>query len=141
MNAWFSSQPQNRQELKNKGLHWATFGASARRGGVYKSSLAGSISLNQELYNPLEKEYCTSWREVMVAELNRHLSSARVQLLEHCSERLQSIGTFFRQIRVGSLTIQWMQTAGKQGCESIINGGFRKNTPVGNQEGAQIKSG
>mgnify|MGYP006899841923 CR=1 FL=1 len=34
--------------------------------------------MNQELCNPLEKEYCSAWREVMVAELVRHLHTAEV---------------------------------------------------------------
>jgi hypothetical protein len=126
VNAWFESRPRNRQEPKNKGLHWATFGAAARRGGVYKSSSAGPISLNQELYNPLEKEYFASWRQVMVAELNRHLSLARIDMITHCEKRLEAIGALFKQIGMDSLTIQWMQAAGKNGCESIIDGAFRK---------------
>jgi hypothetical protein len=138
LDQWFSCEHRSRRAPKNKGLHWRTLGAACRRNGVYKSSSVGSVSLNQELLNPLEHEFCTSWRKVMVVELTNHLESARQELLTLCKNTLHSVSQGFTNIGLDINSAQWMETAGYQGCEALINDVIRNLCKQSTQQGRRL---
>jgi len=45
-----------------------------RRNGVFVSTAAGSIDFNQELCDPLEKEFSADWQRVFNASLRSAVS-------------------------------------------------------------------
>jgi Dynamin family len=123
---WFACPRRTRSDPKNRGIHWATFGAAARRGGVYKSATSGPLSLNQEICNPLEKGFCTSWNQVMVASLTDHLLDAKQKFLHLSNKHLDAIGAAFGEKGMDSVSIQWMKTHGMQGSDAAIDTVFSK---------------
>ena len=83
------------------GLHWATYYATIRRDGVFASGTAGPVDMNQELCDPMEKEFSVDWQRTMD-------SSFRV-LLAECEDRVQQVASAVNQAIVDGLSSQGME--------------------------------
>jgi hypothetical protein len=68
VHSWGSTSRRTKTERRpdKNGLCWSTYQATIRRSGVYASACAGSIDFNQELCDPMEKEFSPAWQVRLV---------------------------------------------------------------------------
>ncbi len=78
------------------GLYYMTYNAVARRDGVYTSKSAGAIDLNQELCDPMEKEFSTEWQSVLDSTIRRLLAESERKILQLATNACQSFAQSLR---------------------------------------------
>lgn len=78
------------------GLFYATYNAVVRRSGVYTSSCAGEVDFNQELCDPMEKQFSTDWQSVLDSTIRRMLNEIERDVLELCADVSQRLACNFR---------------------------------------------
>ncbi|GAX13628.1 hypothetical protein FisN_14Lh361 [Fistulifera solaris] len=96
--SWGSSHCRTAQERRpdKNGLYYATYGAVVRRSGVFTSGSAGAVDFNQELCDPMEKEFSTDWQAVLDSTIRLLLSEMERSVLQLCAEVCQSLASSFR---------------------------------------------
>jgi len=90
--SWGSKNRRNRNERRPdmNGLYWSTYNATVRRNGVYVSGCAGEIDMNQELCDPIEKEFGSDWQKTMDAAVSGFLQKAERDALGACKALYQA---------------------------------------------------
>jgi hypothetical protein len=79
------------------GLLWQTYQATVRRDGVYTSGVAGAIDFNQELCDPMEREFSTDWQSVLDSTIQRLLAECEQKILQIATTATQELAKCFSQ--------------------------------------------
>ncbi len=79
--SWGSKSRRTRNERtpENNGLYYSTYNATVKRYGIYTSASAGAINLNQELCDPMEKEFGNHWQQTMDESFRKFLGTRNLQ--------------------------------------------------------------
>ncbi|KAL7499648.1 hypothetical protein ACHAWT_010345 [Skeletonema menzelii] len=78
------------------GLYYSTYNAVTRRDGVYTSKSAGAVDFNQELCDPMEKEFSTEWQSVLDSTIRRMLAESENKILNLATSACQSFAQSLR---------------------------------------------
>lgn len=116
--SWGSKSRRTRHERtpQNNGLYYATYFATVRRSGVYNSTAAGEVDMNQELCDPIEKEFSNDWQRAMDTSIISFLRAAEAKALLCCKKMYQSITAAFLGIGYNNDQIkQIINTASRTG--------------------------
>ncbi len=97
--SWGSKSRRTKSERApdKNGLYYMTYKAVTRRDGVYTSPSAGAVDFNQELCDPMEKEFSTEWQSVLDSTIRRLLAESETKILalatSACQSFAQSLGS------------------------------------------------
>mmetsp|Transcript_8989 Transcript_8989/g.17921 ORF Transcript_8989/g.17921 Transcript_8989/m.17921 type:complete len:1419 (-) Transcript_8989:154-4410(-) len=96
--SWGSKSRRSKSERApdKNGLYYSTYNAVARRDGVYTSKSAGAVDFNQELCDPMEKEFSTEWQSVLDSTIRRLLAESERKILDLSTSACQSFAQSLR---------------------------------------------
>ena len=107
---------------EKNGLFWSTYNAAVRRDGVYTSKSFGAIDFNQELCDPMEKEFSSDWQSTMDATIKSLLANVESKLLVLADAVNQAIASGFAQeVDTSRLSL----TAGRS-CATALKAAFHQ---------------
>jgi hypothetical protein len=92
---------------------------------VYTSPTVGAIDFNQELCDPMEKEFSTEWQAVLDSLIKRLLQDAESKVLQLCTTACQSLAHNFRQIGVDAARLSAMLNTANRSAASAIKSSFQ----------------
>ena len=102
------------------GLYYMTYNAVARRDGVYTSKSAGAIDLNQELCDPMEKEFSTEWQAVLDSTIRRLLAESERKIFQLATSACQSFAQTLRSNGVAADRLgNMLNTANRSATTSL----------------------
>lgn len=113
----------HRDPLHN-GLYWATYQATVRRDGVFTSGSAGSIDMNQELCDPMEKEFSVDWQRTLDSALRLHLGEAESKVQAICSSVNTTITMAFEKQGMDKNRLTIMSSTASRGCMNAVRVAF-----------------
>ena len=118
-----------------QGLFWATYQAVLRRDGVYTSGCAGQVDFNQELCDPMEKEFSLDWQSVLDSTIKKLLSEAEQQIIQLCTDAIMSLASKFRDHGLDSARLSSMVNAANRSTISALKASFLRmgSTAVNSQ--------
>jgi hypothetical protein len=125
--SWGSKSRRTRQEnspLRN-GLYWSTYQAVVRRDGVYTSGSAGNTDFNQELCDPMEKNFGPAWREIMDTSLRSLLAECESQVLTLCDAVDGSIINGFLNAGIDKARLASMANAASRSRKTAVKASFQ----------------
>jgi hypothetical protein len=108
------------------GLYWSTYQATVRREGVYNSASAGEVDFNQELCDPMEKEFSTQWQRTMDASLRTLLTECERMILEISSSFNQSLAAILGQGGLESARLANMANTASRSCNTALKASFQQ---------------
>jgi hypothetical protein len=108
------------------GLHYATYGAVVRRSGVFTSGSAGAVDFNQELCDPMEKEFSMDWQAVLDSTIRRLLSEIERSVLQLCAEVSQSLASSFRTNGLDANRLNTMVNTANRSAVSALKSLFEQ---------------
>jgi len=132
VDSWGSKnrRTSNERGPNKNGLYYSTYNAVARRDGVYTSLSAGAIDFNQELCDPMEKEFSTEWQSVLDSTIGRLLSEAEKTILQLCTSAGQSFAQSLRSQGVDATRLTGMLNAANRSAISGLRNSFRQMATV-----------
>jgi hypothetical protein len=137
VHSWGDKSRRNRSERRPdmNGLYWSTYHATVRREGVYTSSAAGEIDLNQELCDPMEKEFSTDWQSTMDTAITAALAVVERNLMQLCTNTNQGIVGAFSKEGLVMQRLSIMSMTAMRRCLGYIRERFSgiKNTATERQ--------
>ncbi|KAL3795128.1 hypothetical protein HJC23_007356 [Cyclotella cryptica] len=128
VHSWGSSNRRTYAERRpdKNGLYWSTYNAVARRDGVYTSPTVGAIDFNQELCDPMEKEFSTEWQAVLDSLVKRLLQDAENKVLQLCATTCQSLANKLRRIGVDAARLAAMFNTANRSAVSAVKSSFQR---------------
>jgi len=136
-----SRRSAHHRDPLNNGLYWATYQATVRREGVFTSGSAGSIDMNQELCDPMEKEFSVDWQRTLDSALQLHLGEAESKVKEICSSVNNTITLAFEKEGMDKNRLTNMSsTASQSRMYECSKGSFCIHACCGNQHPKELKS-
>jgi hypothetical protein len=108
------------------GLYWSTYQATVRREGVYNSACAGEVDFNQELCDPMEKEFSTHWQRTMDASLRTLLTECERRILEISSSFNQSLAAILGQGDLEAARLANMANTASRSCTTTLKASFQQ---------------
>jgi hypothetical protein len=108
------------------GLYWSTYQATVRREGVYNSASAGAVDFNQELCDPMEKEFSTHWQRTMDASLRTFLTECERKILEISSSFNQSLAAILGQGGLEAARLANMTSTASRSCTTALKASFQQ---------------
>lgn len=133
VSSWGSKRRRRKGEPRTKdsnGLYWSTYYATCRRNGVYNSASAGEIDFNQELCDPMEKEFSSDWQRIMDASIGIYLNDAERQVLQVCSELDHSMASSFIGAGLPAEQVSPMISTASRTCKTSVASSFRQMKDV-----------
>ena len=115
---------KNNRPPEFKGLHWNTYYATIRRDGVYASATAGLINMNQELYDPMEKEFSREWQQTMDRALGTLIAKCEADVENVCLRVNQAVQDELSQQGIDEARLIELSTAASRGCTNCIKASF-----------------
>ncbi|KAL3911926.1 MAG: hypothetical protein SGILL_007090, partial [Bacillariaceae sp.] len=106
------------------GLYWSTYFATVRRDGVYTSGSAGAIDMNQELCDPMEKEFSAEWQQIMDGALNGFLQDAEKAVTAAFTKIAQAVVSSFAEAGMDRGRLQTMANTANRTCSTAIRVAF-----------------
>ena len=107
------------------GLHWCTYEATMVRKGVHKSKAAGQIDLNQELCDPMEKEFSSDWRLTMDGAIRLYLVEAEQQVVAMVDETSQAIVAALKESGMESERLKVLANAAQRASTQATKRAFQ----------------
>lgn len=122
VNSWGSKSRRTRHHRspENNGLYWATYQATVRRGGVFTSGSAGPIDMNQELCDPMEKEFSVDWQRTLDSALRTHLGDAEKKVSDICEAVNKVIQSSFEEVGMDKNRLANMSTTANRCCKNAV---------------------
>jgi len=108
----------------HNGLYWATYQATVRREGVFRSGSAGSIDMNHELCDPMEKEFSVDWQRTLDSALRVHLGEAESKVQEICNSVNNTITLAFEKEGMDKNHLVNMSNTASRGCMNAVRAAF-----------------
>ena len=126
--SWGSKNRRTRhvRDRNNNGLYYATYQATARRQGTFTSASAGAIDLNQELCDPMEKEFSVEWQRIMDSALRVHLAECENQVHRICSSVNEAIAYEFAKEGIDKARVTNISGTAMRGCTNAVNSAFQQ---------------
>jgi hypothetical protein len=126
--SWGSTSRRNRHERtpSKNGLYWSTYFATSRRDGVYGSGCAGPIDLNQELCDPMEKEFSADWQNIMDSSIKVFLTECEVEVLNLCNVVDKRLSSSFAETGLAHDRITRMANAANRSCNTVVKSAFQR---------------
>ena len=126
--SWGSKNRRTRhvRDRNNNGLYYATYQATARRQGTFTSASAGAIDLNQELCDPMEKEFSVEWQRIMDSALRVHLAECESQVHRICSSVNEAIAYEFAKEGIDKARVTNISGTAMRGCTNAVNSAFQQ---------------
>jgi hypothetical protein len=102
---------------------------------VYTSASAGPIDMNQELCDPVEKEFSSDWQQIMDATIVSLLQHCESQMLKVCSDLGKSIASALVSAGMTSDRVTSLVTAANRNCTTLIKASIQsmKDTATNSQ--------
>jgi hypothetical protein len=125
--SWGSKSRRSRQDRRpeKNGLYWSTYYATVRRDGAYVSASAGEIDMNQELCDPMEKEFSADWQRIMDAAFRGFLNECERQMLAICASVDQALVAAFSGAGMSSDRLSSMVNAASRSCSNSLKASFQ----------------
>lgn len=125
--SWGSKNRRTRHERgpDKNGLYWSTYFATVRREGVYVSASAGQIDFNQELCDPVEKEFSADWQRIMDTTVRLLLRECERKVAEICSALDKAMAAGLSEAGVGRDRIAPMVNAASRSCTTALKASFQ----------------
>jgi hypothetical protein len=115
---------QDRRPEKN-GLSYSTYYATVRQNGAYVSKAVGEIDMNQELCDPMEKEFSADWQRIMDAAFRGYLNECERQMLAICASVDQALVAGFSGAGMSSDRLSSMVNAANRSCSNSLKASFQ----------------
>jgi hypothetical protein len=115
----------NMKAPHRNGLHWSTYCATVRRDGAFFSRCAGDIDLNQELCDPMEKEFSADWQTTMDSTIKTLLADSEIRVLELCNVVEKAIASAFVLAEMDAARLTEMTNAASRSCTTAVKAAFR----------------
>jgi hypothetical protein len=112
--------------LSYPGLYWATYQATVTREGVFTSGAAGEVDFNQELYDPMEKEFSTEWQRIMDSSLRTLLAGCETKVTQICISTTRDLTTALRQGGLDASRLSNMVNTASRGCNTALKNSFQE---------------
>lgn len=127
VNSWGSKSRRGRDHRSPQmnGLYYSTYFATARRHGVYVSGSAGAIDMNQELVEPMEKEFSSDWQRTMDASVAVFLRASEEQVAKICAAIDKELAAGFVGAGMDSNRVSTMINAAKRTCNTSLKASFQ----------------
>ena len=124
--SWGSKSRRTKAERApdKNGLYYMTYNAVTRRDGVYTSKSAGAIDLNQELCDPMEKEFSTEWQTVLDSTIRRMLAESEKKILDLATSACQSFAQSLRSHGVAADRLGNMLNTANRTCTTALKNSF-----------------
>lgn len=124
--SWGSKNRRSRQHRSphSNGLYWSTYHACVRRNGVYVSASAGAIDMNQELCDPMEKEFSSEWQQIMDGALLSFIREAETALSAAFTKIAQQLVNAFAEAGMDRARLQTMAATASRTCSTAIRIAF-----------------
>ncbi|KAL7529808.1 hypothetical protein ACHAXR_004427, partial [Thalassiosira sp. AJA248-18] len=132
VHSWGSKNRRTKSERRpdKNGLYYSTYNAVARRDGVYTSKSAGAIDFNQELCDPMEKEFSTEWQSVLDSNIKRLLRDAEITVAQLCTSAGQSFAQSLRSNGVDAARLTNMLNTANRSAVSALKSKFGQMATV-----------
>jgi hypothetical protein len=126
--SWGSTSRRTRYERgpTQNGLYWSTYQATVRRDGVYSSGCAGEIDFNQELCDPVEKEFSADWQRVMDSAVGTYLRDIEQKVLYIFEVLAREIATEFVRAGMSAARLNTMANTANRATTTAIKGAFQQ---------------
>lgn len=108
------------------GLHHSTYNAVVRREGVYQSATVGGVDLNQELLDPMEEKFSTTWQSVMDAYIRSLLSFCETKATLILTKWTSDLTKSLIQAGMDKSRAGQMMTTASRSCSTAIRGEFQR---------------
>jgi hypothetical protein len=115
---------KSHRDATHNGLYWSTYMATARRNGVYTSPSAGAIDTNQELCDPMEKEFSVDWQRIMDTQIRINLLDCEKKIQTLCSEINLAIASEFENEGMDKNRTTSMSSTAGRGCSNAVKQSF-----------------
>lgn len=125
-----SRRSKNARGPNQNGLHYSTYNATIRRQGVFVSPTAGAIDLNQELCDPMEKEFSRDWESTMNAAIGVYLADVERRVFELFTVVAQQMVTAFAHAGMDSHRLNAMANTANRTCTTAIKAAFQRMKEV-----------
>lgn len=112
--------------LYSLGLYYSTYNAVARRNGVFTSGSAGAVDFNQELCDPMEKEFSTDWQAILDSTIRKMLNEIERNILQLCADVSQSLASNFRASGVDANRLTSMVNTANRSAISALKALFQQ---------------
>jgi hypothetical protein len=125
VNSWGSKNRRTKYHRtpENNGLYWATYQATVRRAGVFNSGSAGPIDMNQELCDPMEKEFSVDWQRTLDSALRIHLADAERKVSDICESVNKVLQNSFEEVGMDKTRLANMSITANRGCQNAVEAG------------------
>lgn len=97
-----------------------------RRHGQYNSASAGAVDFNQELCDPMEKEFSTDWQAVLDSTIKKLLSEAENSVTQLCDEVTQGLARGLAESGMDSSRLRTLVTTAKRSSITALKSSFRQ---------------
>lgn len=101
-------------------FHWLTLRAALKREGIFDSTAVGNIDLNQELYDPMEREISFPWQQTMDTAMTRLFVSATTLCLQEVNRVSQAVVHAFTEMGMKPSRVQSIAPVAKQRGDSRV---------------------
>ena len=128
-----SRRTRHHRDKTHNGLYWATYQATVRREGVFTSGSAGPIDMNQEICDPMEREFSVDWQRTLDSALRVHLSEAETKVQGICLTINKTIATEFEQEGVDKNQLINMSTTANRSCANVVKASFAAMRHLGTE--------
>ena len=91
---------------------------------MYTSPTVGAVDFNQELCDPMEKEFSTEWQAVLDSLVKRLLQDAESKVLQLCTTACQSLANDFRHVVVDDARLATMLNTAIRSAVSAVKSTF-----------------
>lgn len=120
-----SRRSRNFRSPESNGLYWSTYQATARRDGVYTSASAGQVDFNQELCDPMEKEFSRDWQQTMDSTIKLLLADCEAKVLQLCNAVNRAVASGLSQKGgIESDRLASMVNAASRSCTTALKQAF-----------------
>jgi hypothetical protein len=138
--SWGSSSRRTKQDRgpEKNGLYWSTYQATVRRDGVYGSASAGAVDFNQELCDPMEKEFSADWQRTMDSTFRTLLAECEKMLLAACAGVNKDIASGFSQVGMDSARLALLTNTASRSCSTALIAAFQSMRTVASDQQREL---
>jgi hypothetical protein len=124
--SWGSTSRRNKHHRSpdQNGVHYGTYFATVRRDGCYVSPSAGPVDFNQELCDPMEKEFGANWQQTMDAAFRSFLNELENKVAALCAEVDKALVSGFRSTGMDLGRLQAIANTASRTCLTFVKTDF-----------------
>ena len=125
-----SRRSKNERGPTKNGLYYSTYLAVARRDGAYVSKSAGQVDFNQEMCDPMEKEFGSDWQRVLDSSIKVFLRESEAKVLTLASSVDKAVISGLAQTGLDSARLSTMAGTASRSCTNALKSSFRSMNEV-----------